>query len=116
MTYYAINYDNTLPGILPVDLPADPTQMLHACYDIIGCDMIETVGTVIRGLVLVIDESGKLRDNWRSTVNTIATALYGYWRDPIVGVAILASVDGDRLAPPTAAQMDIIRKHWTVTE
>lgn len=107
MTYWKINADTESRTFEPVELPEDSRGFLQACYDSLGCRLIEVAPTVIRGLVLIVDEEGKLFDGWQ--INQVATALHGVHGDPIAGSAILArAVDGD-LLPPTDKDMERLR-------
>lgn len=108
MPYLKINHDDAKPPFESIDLPSEPRAFLHACYDAIGCDCIQTVPTVMRGVLLVIDDEGKLKDGWQNRVNKIASILYGSSWDPIVGDAILARVDGENLVPLTPKDIEII--------
>lgn len=105
VTYWKINVDPPQPTFEPVEVARD-SDFLRACYDAIGCDLIEVTPTVIRGLVLIVDEEGKLKDNWQ--VNKVATILHAL-RDPIAGVAILAREDEADLIPPTEKDMERLR-------
>lgn len=106
MTYWKINVDPAKPTFEPVEIPTESNGFLKACYRAIGCDYIEVTPTCIRGLVLIVDEEGKLKDNWQ--VNKVATILHAL-RDPIAGVAILAREDEADLIPPTEKDMERLR-------
>lgn len=82
-----------------VEIPDD--RWLETAYDLIGCDCIEIVQTVFRDVVLVIDESGKLKDGWEDRINHAASDLYfGFsFNDLIIGNAILAYRVGPDLVP-----------------
>ena len=110
MSYLKINYDDTKPTFEKIYLPSQPRAWLDACYNAIGCSTIETTSTVIRDLVLVIDEEGKLLDGWQYRINKVATYLCGKVLDPIVGDAILARVDGENLVPLTSGDVDRLRQ------
>lgn len=112
MPYLKINYDGAKPTFEKVYLPDDPRAWLDACYNALGCSTIQTAPTVIRGLVLVIDEEGKLWDGWQNRINKVASALYGSDWDPIVGDAILARVDGENLAPLTSDDVERLRLYF----
>ncbi len=108
MTYYRINQDEAKPTFEPVEIPEGDTEWLRACYDLIGCNQIEVATTHFKGLLLLVDEEGKLWDGWQSRINYVATLLHGGWRDPIVGDAILCrEKDGD-LIPPTDKDIDTL--------
>lgn len=112
MPYLKINHDDSKPTFEEVELPEDPSAWLYACYDALGCSTIETAPTVLRGIVLVIDEEGKLWDGWQNRINKVASILYRSDWDPIVGDAILARVDGENLVPLTASDVDLLRRHF----
>lgn len=94
--YFLLRHDGT--GRV-VDLPED--RWLETAYDLIGCDCIEIVQTVFRDVVLVIDDSGKLKEDWEDRINHDASALYfgSNFGDMIVGNAILAYRVGPDLVP-----------------
>ncbi len=106
MTYYKINHDPAKPTFEAVDIPQETRGFLQACYEAIGCDLIEVTPTCIRGLVLIVDEEGKLKDGWQ--VNQVATILHAL-PDPIAGVAILAREDEADLLPPTEKDMERLK-------
>lgn len=113
MPYLKINHDDAKPTFEEVELPEDPRAWLDACYASLGCTTIATAPTVIRGILLVIDDEGKLWDGWENRINTVASILYGSEFDPIVGDAILARVDGENLVPLTPTEADILRRHFS---
>lgn len=106
MPYLKINYDDAKPTFEELELPDDVSEWLDACYRVIGCSLIETVPTVFRDIILVIDQEGKLYDGWHNRINTVASILYGSEWDPIVGDAIIARVDGENLVPLTSNDID----------
>lgn len=108
MPYLKINYDDTKPTLEEIYLPREPIAWLDACYNAIGCSIIETTSTVIPDVFLVLDEEGKLRHGWQCRINRIATYLGGKVLDPIVGDAILARVDGDNLVPLSRRDIDLV--------
>ena len=68
--------------------------MLDRMHEIIGCDCLEQVHTIVPGMVLIVDESGKIKDPPQQH-NELASLLYmGYLKGPddICGPAILASL------------------------
>ena len=115
MPYLKINHDDVKPTFEKLDLPDDPRAWLAACYNALGCSTIETVPTVIRGLVLVIDDEGKLWDGWQNRINKVASILYGSDWDSIVGDAIIARVVGDNLAPLNSCDVDRLRRYFPYT-
>ncbi len=90
MAYIKINCDDSKPPCELVEIPCDISEWLKTVHRLIGAHTIDIIHTQIPNLVLVIDDCGKLRDNWSDRVNTIATKLYGYHIDPVVGDCILA--------------------------
>ena len=62
---------------------------------VIDCDCLEQVHTLIPNVVMVIDESGKIRRPPK-VHNELASRLYGGWHprriDDIVGIAVLFSL------------------------
>ncbi len=113
MPYLKINQDDSKPTFEELYFPDEPRAWLDACYNALGCSTIETAPTVIRGIVLLIDESGKLWDGWHNRINKVASILYGLDWDPIVGDAILARVDGENLVPLTSDDVDRLRRHFS---
>lgn len=72
----------------------DPALSFDQIYAAIGCDCVEQVRTVLHGLVLVIDESGKIKDPPQKH-NELASKLYaGYHAgvDDICGPAIVMAL------------------------
>lgn len=110
MPYLKLNYELGKPAFEEVELPTDSRLWLDACYSLIDCRTIEVAPTVIRSLVLVIDEEGKLWDGWQERINPLATALHGNPYDAIVGVAIVARVDGEDLVPLSAEVIEQLKK------
>ena len=70
-----------------------PGLDLKDLYRIIGCDCVEQVRTIIPGIVLVVDESGKIKPI-PQPLNPIASKLYAGTAhgDPIVGPAVAFSL------------------------
>lgn len=112
MPYLKINQDASKPTFEVLDLPDDPTAWLHSCYDVLQCTTIETAPTVLRGIVLVIDDEGKLWDGWQNRINNVASILYGSYWDSIVGDAILARVDRENLVPLTADDIERLKRYF----
>lgn len=111
MPWIKIPHDDSLPPLQIVQLPEDPnasTEWLSAVYDTIGCHCIEVASTLFPALVLILDESGKLRDGWERRINKIASILYGSPFDPIVGDVILCRRSGEDLTPITDQDLDRI--------
>jgi hypothetical protein len=111
MPFLKILYDDSVfPPIQPIDIPDE--DFLACCYKHLDCSCIETAPTVLRGIVLVVDESGKCKEGWESKVNPIATVLYGSPVDCIVGNAILCRVSDYDLVPLTDEDCRIIDRHF----
>ena len=113
MPYLKVNHDDSKPPFEELVLPDEPRAWLDACHNALGCSTIETAPTVLRGIVLVIDEEGKLWDGWQNRINKVASILYGSAWDSIVGDAILARVDGENLVPLTLDDVDRLRRHFS---
>ena len=113
MPYLKINQDDAKPPFEELFLPEEPRAWLDACYNALGCSNIETVPTVLRGIVLVVDEEAKLWDGWQNRINKVASILYGSDWDPIAGDAILARVAGENLVPLTPDDADRVRRHFS---
>lgn len=66
-------------------------DQVHAA---IGCDCMEQVRTVIPGIVLLIDESGKIKDPPQRHNEVASRLYYGFLigKDDIVGPAIVAAM------------------------
>lgn len=91
---------------------------LKDLYRIIGCDCIEQVQTVIPGIVIVIDESGKIKDPPQKH-NELASRLYAGWHygmDDICGPAVvfalkrtgpLSELDWFPLSPADEAKLSL---------
>ena len=90
-------------------LECDPQEeMFETARGVIGCEWIELVepDTVIdTGLVMLIDEEGKLRSA-PASINCIASDLYGSDRhgDPIVGNALIVHSNDESLELLTNAE------------
>lgn len=89
-----------------IDLPTDSRGFLHTCYSLIDCDCIEVVSTWLPDIVLIVDESGKLKDDW--VPNLLASMLYPSPFDPIAGTAIIARRDGPDIIPLTDTDIAIL--------
>ena len=112
MPYLKINQDNSKPTFEELALPDEPRAWLDACHNVLVCRVIETVPTILRGVVLVIDEEAKLFDGWQYRINKVASILYGSDFYFIVGDAILARVDGENLAPLTSHDVALLLRHF----
>ena len=79
-------------------------QLMQTFYAAIGCDCFETVRTMVPDVILIVDESGKVKTPPQEH-NERASQLYrGYMisGDDIAGPAILASIG------PVNGEMDIV--------
>lgn len=112
MSYLKVNHDDAKPIFERVQLSVDSVQWLDDVYTLICCQSVEVVPTVLRGIYLIIDEEGKLYDDWSSRINTVATILYGSRSDVIVGDAILARMSGGDLLPLTDSDIDRITRYF----
>ena len=78
-----------------VDLPDSRSDgaFLNAVQREISCDLIEFVYCRLAGmrLCLMIDECGKLKDDWPSRVNHPASLLYASGEDCIVGDVLIGT-------------------------
>lgn len=72
----------------------DPALSFDQIYAAIGCDCVEQVRTVLPGIVLVIDESGKIKDLPQRHNELASRLYYGYQigRYDICGPAILMAL------------------------
>lgn len=113
MPYLKINQDNSKPMFEELALPDEPRAWLDACHNVLGCRVIETAPTILRGVVLVIDEEAKLFDGWHFRINKVASILYGSDFDLIVGDAILVRVDGENFAPLTSDDIDRLKRYFS---
>lgn len=96
MKYFKIRHDRAkAPRYELVDLPEDVHEWLEACYKEIDCDCIETASTLLPPLVLILDESGKCKSDWRKKLNTPASILYGNPFDDIVGDVLIGKIAGE---------------------
>lgn len=99
MPYLKLNYKK--PYVEEIDLPTDSSEFLKACYEHIGCSIIEVVRTRHPDWVLIVDDSGKLKFAWLDQINELASWLYPNPHDSIVGVALLGRIDGAEIVPLT---------------
>lgn len=66
----------------------------HRLHELIGCDCLEQVRTVLQDIVLVIDESGKIKSPPQAHNELASRLYYGYQigMDDIVGPALVCSL------------------------
>lgn len=67
---------------------------LQECYTLLGCEIVEVV-YLDGGQLMIIDENGKLRNDWIERINPKATVLYQQGKfvgnDVITGHALICS-------------------------
>lgn len=96
MQYLKIRHDRAkAPRYELTTLPADIGEWLKACYKEIDCDCIETASTILLPYVLILDESGKCKPDWKKKLNTPASILYGNPFDDIVGDVLVGKIAGE---------------------
>lgn len=91
-----------------IDLPQDTSAWLKAVYKHLECSTIDVASTIFPDLVLVLDDNGKMTDDWPLKINYFASALYPSFWDPIVGNVILARRSFSELEPLTDDDLDTI--------
>lgn len=67
---------------------------LQETYDLIGCSIVELVGQMDDGRLMLVNEEGKLKQGWETRINSQATNLYRTRfgvGDVIVGNALLVT-------------------------
>lgn len=98
---------NTLDSYLLIDTTGElrwiqlhPTQLIDQMYDWICCDCVELVRTKLPGIVIMVDESGKVKDPPQE-INPVASTLYAGadFGDYIHGPAIVCALIDNDLAP-----------------
>lgn len=116
MSYLKIYFDEAkYPYFELVDLPEESLAWLKSVYDQLNCDMIETVPTLFRDLILVVDETGKCYDNWEARINWIASKIYGSNYDVIVGDALLCRRYGSYIVGLTDTDINMIERIFDTT-
>ena len=83
-----IKTDGTIIEIIPEN---KRHFKLRELYGILKCSLIEFVKTK-EGDLMILDEEGKLKENWKDNINIEATDLYiqGHL-DPIVGDVLICA-------------------------
>lgn len=74
------------------EIPRD--YLLDRLHEIIGCSCVEQVRTIVTNIVMIVDESGRIK-NPPQQHNALASTLYYGWitgMDDIVGPAVLAEL------------------------
>lgn len=107
MPYYVIPHDYKQP-VKPIDIPEESGEFLRVCYATIDCDCIEVASTIYPDIVLIVDESGLLKDGWEHRINPRASYLYCYGAEPIAGTAIVARRSGADLVPLSPFEAQVI--------
>lgn len=87
-SYLVIYPDGSLKWCL-----ADPDNLCPAFHRAIGCDWLENVYTVLRDIVIIVDEVGKVKQD-PQPLNPIASRLYAgsLYGDFIHGPAVVAAI------------------------
>lgn len=98
-----------------IDLPQDTSAWLKAVYKHLECTTIDVASTILPGIVLVLDDNGKMTDDWPLKINEFASALYPSDWDPIVGNVILARRNASELEPLTDADLDALADFYDRT-
>ena len=91
-----------------IDLPQDTSAWLKAVYKHLECTTIDVASSIFPDLVLVLDDNGKMTDDWPVKINQFASALYPSFWDPIVGNVILARRSFSDLEPLTLEDIEQI--------
>jgi len=80
---------------------------------------IETVPCIFRDYILVIDEEGKLKGLPKNRIANELSALSVQWFDVLVGPALIAKTEGDRIVGLSEAETDKLMNRlnkWTASE
>lgn len=86
-----IDTDDTVSKI---ELPGQAPE-LSLLYDLIGCDLVESASTAWEDIILLVDESGWLRN--APKVNILASFIYaGFPANAIAGKAVLYKLNKRR--------------------
>lgn len=82
---------------------------LDQIYEIIGCDCVEQVSLRIPGVVILIDESGKIKHPPQQH-NELVSRLYGGYAfgDHIVGPALFFSQEDSNIRPLLPADESLL--------
>lgn len=105
----------TAGAIVPVVIEQD--QLLEGLHKALECDCVESVRTVLPGILLIVDESGKVKTPPKE-LNLYASMLYGGFihGEYIAGDAMLATerqVDGEmEWAPLSSNQIQQVLAHF----
>lgn len=79
----------------------DHSNLLDRLHQIIGCRCIEQVNSILDGISLIVDDSGKIKSPAKAFNRTASPLYAGYiiGDDSIVGTVVLASVRVDPESP-----------------
>lgn len=87
-----IKVDGTKTEVFPENKKRGFT--LKEAYKLMSCSMVELVGPMEDGRCMLVDEEGKLKEGWKSRINSEATRLFqtrfGAY-DVIVGDVLLVT-------------------------
>lgn len=105
--YLCLRADGTSEWVTLRDFTSDFVDDVHK---ILGIDCFEIAHTCVKDVVLILDESGKLKDRWWERINYAASHLYpgSQLGDPIVGDVILAYQVGEDLVPVPRDVIDFV--------
>ena len=90
---------------------------LERLQELVG-GYIETVPSIFRDYILVIDEEGKLKGLQENRIANKLSALSVQWFDVLVGPALIAKIEGDRIVGLSEAETDKLMNRlnkWTGT-
>lgn len=113
MPFLKISY-NEVPAIQEVEIPVDVHAQLDAFYQLIPCNTISVVNTVLPRLVMIVDDVGKLSDDWETRINGLASALYGNPYDVIAGNVIIGRLEAPDIVPLTRADIDRVFAYFDI--
>lgn len=96
MKWVDLDFERRFDDIYEGEFAHDIDQI----YDVLQCDCFEQVSLRIPGIVILVDESGKIKSPPRSH-NELASRLYGGYEfgDDIVGPALFFRQAGPNLIP-----------------
>ena len=90
---------------------------LERLQELVG-GYIETVPSIFRDYILVIDEEGKLKGLPKNRIANELSALSVQWFDVLFGPALIAKIEGDRIVGLSEAETDKFMNRlnkWTGT-
>lgn len=103
MSYLMINHDDSKRVFKKIIFSGDPRDYFFS---------YEIVPTVLRDIVLIVDEQGKFLEGWEGRFNKVATILCSLRNYIIIGDAILARVEGDSIVPLTMRDTERLYYHF----